>query len=126
MAFAPDPPVALRSGLELALSSVAGARGLWLVGLDGVVVAGSGESPDIPEDLLAATYSDLFRRAANAAGEAELGAPAEMTLTSAAALIVLRAVGEEHALLAVAARDAIPGRVRHQLRLAAARLAAEL
>jgi predicted regulator of Ras-like GTPase activity (Roadblock/LC7/MglB family) len=118
--------LALAEAVEVARASVAGARGLWLVSSDGVVVAGSGDAPDLPEDLLAATYSDLFRRAATAADEAELGAPAEMTLTSESFLIVLRAVGDDHALLAVAGRDALAGRVRHQLRLAASRLEGQL
>jgi len=118
--------VLLAEALESARSRIDGAKGLWLVGLDGVIVAGSGNDPGLREEWLAASFTDIFRRVCSAGGEADLAAPAEMTVSGPSGVVVVRPLGDDHALLAVVAADAIPGRARYQLRLVAEQVKAEL
>lgn len=116
----------LADTLEAARARVTGARGLWLVGLDGVIVAGAGAAAGLPEEWLAASFSDIFRRVRSAGDEAELAPPTELSVRGPSGLVLVRPIGDDLALVAVVGADAIPGRARYQLQRAADQVRDEL
>jgi predicted regulator of Ras-like GTPase activity (Roadblock/LC7/MglB family) len=107
-------------------AAVAGARAVLLVGMDGMIVAGDGETGDLPWDLVVASYADLFRRIGSIHREAGIDDPAELVVTTPAATLVLRAVTPEYALLMVLAPGGSLGRARFELRKAASQVQPEL
>ena len=107
-------------------AGVDGARAALLVGLDGMVVAGSGDATDLSWDLLGAHYGEIFRRACATSSEASLEAPAELAVTSPSATVLLRSVAREYALLLVLRSPATLGKARYELRKAAEHLLPEL
>ncbi len=117
---------ALDEAMGSVRASVAGARAALLVGLDGMLVAGSGDRGDLSWDLLAASYAEIFRRASASSREACFDPPAEMAVASHSVTLLLRSVATEYALLVVLDPGAVLGRARYDLRRAADRLLPEL
>jgi predicted regulator of Ras-like GTPase activity (Roadblock/LC7/MglB family) len=113
--------VSLDDALRRARAGVDGARGAWLVGLDGVTVAGDGED-GLPGELLAAAHVEVFRRALAAGAEADLAPVSAMTLDGASGAVLLESVSEDLALVALLRPRTLVGRARYQLRLAAVAL----
>jgi predicted regulator of Ras-like GTPase activity (Roadblock/LC7/MglB family) len=116
----------LAEALEGVRARVGGVRVALLVGLDGVVVARSSESAPIADELLAASFADLLRRADASARDSDLGPADELTLGAPHARVVVRKLSAEYALVVLLEPDALVGRARHELRLAAERIAPEI
>ncbi len=112
--------------LEELLGRVEGCRAAFLLGLDGMIVAGSGEGGREAWELAAASYADLTRRAARVNEEAALGVPAELVVCSAAGTLALRVVRSDYAILVALGPGGSLGRARFELRKAAERLETEL
>lgn len=112
--------------LQRVMKTVGGVTCVLLAGRDGMVVAAAvGEGGPSP-DLIAASMADLFRKAAAALADAELGLPAELILGGAAGHMVLREVAPGYLLAASLAPSASLGRTRFELRKAATTLEPEL
>jgi predicted regulator of Ras-like GTPase activity (Roadblock/LC7/MglB family) len=112
--------------LKRILEAVDGATCVLLAGQDGMVVAFVvGEGGPAP-DLVAASMADLFRKAGAALGDADLGAPAEMTVGGNAGHVVLREVAPGFVLAASLEPNGSLGRARYELRKAAMALEPEL
>lgn len=103
-----------------------GARSALLVDLDGVVVARSSESAPIADELLAASFTDLLRRADSSSRDSDLGPAHELTLGSPEGRVVVRMLGPEYAVVVLLAPDALLGLARHELKLAADRIGPEI
>jgi predicted regulator of Ras-like GTPase activity (Roadblock/LC7/MglB family) len=112
--------------LRKALDAVAGARTAMVVDRDGMVVSAVGEHTGDALELIAASYMDLGRRAAQSGREAGLEPPREMTLSGSSGAVVLRSIGQGYALLIVLEPDSLIGRARFELRKLASRLEPEL
>jgi predicted regulator of Ras-like GTPase activity (Roadblock/LC7/MglB family) len=116
----------LEETLERAAGVVEGIRGIWLIGMDGVPVAGCGDPGDFPVEFIHASYADLLKKAGNANREAELEPPAELMVTGSDMRLVMRAVTPEYGLVAVLAPDGNLGRMRYELLKASLDLEPEL
>ena len=103
--------------------SIEGAAVALLVGLDGMVVAGSGRAA-LPSswDILAAHYVEILRRAREASQEARIEPPAEVMVCSPSGTMLLRSLDEDYALLVVLRSGAMVGKARYDLRRAADRV----
>lgn len=108
------------------LQRVEGCRAAFLLGLDGMIIAGSGEGGREAWELAAASYADLMRRAARVNEEAALGAPMELVVGSANGTLAIRAVRSDCAILVALAPGGSLGRARFELRKASERLQTEL
>ena len=116
----------LAEALDRVRDRVVGARAALLVGLDGVVVARSSESAPIADELLAASFADLLRRADASSRDTDLGPAHELTVAAPQARVVVRRLAADYALVVLLEPDALVGRARHELRLAAERIASEI
>ena len=106
--------------------AIGGSRAVLLVGMDGMVVAGTSRDGDLPWDLVVASYADLVRKVGVIHREAGLEAPTELVVHGADASLVVRAVTPEYALLAVLGPGGSLGRARFELRRAAGQILPEL
>lgn len=116
----------LEQTLERAAGTVEGIRGIWLIAMDGVPVAGTGDPGDLPLEFIQASWADLLKKAGNANREAELDPPTELVMTCPTAKLVMRAVTGEYGLIAVLAPDGNLGRTRYELLKAGVELRPEL
>lgn len=116
----------LEQTLERAAGMVEGIRGIWLIAMDGVPVAGTGDPEDLPLELIQATWADLLKKAGTANREAEMEPPTELLMTCPNLRLVMRAVTDEYGLLAVLAPDGNLGRTRYELLKAGIELRPEL
>jgi predicted regulator of Ras-like GTPase activity (Roadblock/LC7/MglB family) len=108
------------------LAVVEGAQCVLLAGLDGVVVAAAVARDAPPPDLVAASWADLFRKVAAAHRDAGLSAPKELTSGGSSGHAAVRVVTPEYLLVAVLDGIGSLGRMRFELRKAAAALEPEL
>lgn len=112
--------------LKELLERVEGCRAAFLLGLDGMIIAGSGEGGREAWELAAASYADLTRRAAGMNEEAGLGVPVELVVGSASGTLAMRMVRSDCAILVALAPGGSLGRARFELRKASERLQSEL
>ncbi len=116
----------LAESLDAVRAHVAGARVALLVCTDGVVVARSSDSAPIADELLAASFADLLRRADASSRDSDLGPTHELSIGSPQGQVVVRTVGAEYAVVVLLTPDALVGHARHELKLAADRIAPEI
>jgi predicted regulator of Ras-like GTPase activity (Roadblock/LC7/MglB family) len=114
------------ASLRRTRDAVSGARTVMLVDGDGMVVSAVGEHAGDSLELIAASYMDLSRRAADAGREGGFDPPREMTVSGGSGTVVIRAIGEGYGLVAVLEPESLVGRARFELRKLEARLAPEL
>jgi predicted regulator of Ras-like GTPase activity (Roadblock/LC7/MglB family) len=114
-----DTLAGLRDGIE-------GCRAAFLVSLDGMIVAGTGEGGREAWELIAASYADLARRTGRIHEEASLGAPVELIVGSSSGTELLRLLRSDYAVLVALGPRGSLGRARFELRKAAERLEEEL
>lgn len=112
--------------LKDAADKVEGMRGLYLFGMDGITVAGTGGDDPLPLDEIVVSYTDLLKRAEIANADAEFKPPTELIMTCDSARLVVRAVTAEYGLVAVLQPDGNLGRARYELRKAGAAIREEL
>jgi predicted regulator of Ras-like GTPase activity (Roadblock/LC7/MglB family) len=112
--------------LRKILETVEGARAVWLVGFDGIPVAGSAEAGFGRPDDLAAAYADLFRKVRAAADDIGRPDPKEVVVGDEDGAVVVRAVTAEYALVGVLGASGSLGRLRFEFRRASASVAAEV
>lgn len=112
--------------LERFLSVVAGAQCVVLAGRDGMVVASAAREGGPAPDLIAASITDLFRKAGKAFRDEGLGSPAELAIGGGHGHVVLREVTSDYLLATALSSGESLGRARFELRKAAAELTPEL
>lgn len=113
--------------LNNVVDNLRGIRAMVLVDRDGMLVSLAGDAADSSLELLAASYTDLARKMASIHGEAGLDMPREMVATMGSAGAVLyHQVTPDYGVIALLDSDATLGRVRFELRKAAARLLEEV
>ena len=112
--------------LGKATESAEGALATLLVGMDGMIVAGSGDAGELPRELLVASYSDLLRRIGSINREAGIQDPVELVVTGPDVALVIRKVTAEYALLMLLSPGGSLGRARFELRKAASAIQPEL
>jgi len=116
----------LAEALALVRSRLDGTLTVLLMDLDGIVVARASDAAPIADELLAASIAGLLRRADDSARDTDLGPAVELTIASPRGRIVAHRMETPHALVVLLQPDALAGRARHELRLAAERLGPEL
>lgn len=116
----------LDDALSRLVTTVEGARAAILLGMDGVVVAGAGDSDGLSFELLAAAWAGVQRKVLEANTEAGLGSPVELVMSCGSSILVLRLVTPEYGLLVVLDPRGSLGRARFELRKAAGRILPEL
>jgi predicted regulator of Ras-like GTPase activity (Roadblock/LC7/MglB family) len=112
--------------LQRIREGVEAVRGAWLVGLDGIPVAGSAEESFSGADDLAATFADLFRKVRAAQADVGRAEPAELIVGDADGFVVIRAVTAEYALVGVVGERGSLGRLRFEFRKVSPEIAAEV
>ncbi len=116
----------LNDTLKEAAASVAGIDGVFLVGMDGMEVARSGDPGDFPLEFMAVSYAGIMRKLEAAGKEAAFEPPSELVVTTAERKLIFRMVTADYGLLAVVGPGGITGRVRWELMRAARTLRPEL
>jgi len=116
----------LDDALKQAASASEGIEGVFLVGMDGMEVARSGDPGEFPLEFMAASYADIMRKLAAAGKEADLEEPSELMVTTAGRKLIFRTVNAEYGLLAVLSSSGILGKARFELGKAARTLKPEL
>ncbi len=112
--------------LARVLAQVEGARCILLAGVDGVLVASAVRKGGPAPDAIAASLADMFRRISAAYLDAGLVPPTEFSSGGDHEQAALRAVTEQYLLVAVLDGVASLGRIRFELRKAAAAIQPEL
>jgi predicted regulator of Ras-like GTPase activity (Roadblock/LC7/MglB family) len=112
--------------LSRVLAQVEGARCVLLAGVDGVLVASAVKKGGPAPDAVAASLADLFRRVRTAYRDAGLVPPTEFSSGGGEEQAALRAVTEQYMLVAVLDGVASLGRIKFELRKAAAAIQPEL
>ncbi|MDX1390082.1 MAG: hypothetical protein R3344_12885, partial [Acidobacteriota bacterium] len=109
--------------LSNVVGSLRGIRAMVLVDRDGMLVSMAGDAGDGSLELLAASYTDIARKLTAIHEETGLDGPGEIVTTMGSAGAVLHhRVTPDYAMIALLDADATLGRVRFELRKAAARL----
>lgn len=108
------------------LERVDGAGCVLLSGRDGVLVASASREGAPAPDAIAASMADLYRKAGTALEDAGFGLPVELSVGAGAGHVVLREVTADYLLAASLGPGGSLGRVRFELRRAAAVLEPEL
>ncbi|MBD3869371.1 MAG: roadblock/LC7 domain-containing protein [Acidobacteria bacterium] len=116
----------LNDVLKQAAAAVQGVDGVFLVAMDGMEVARSGDPGDFPLEFMAASYADIMRKLEAAGKEVDFESPAELMVTTSGRKLIFRAVTPEYGLLAVVAPGGITGKARYELGKAARLLRPEL
>ena len=116
----------LDDALKQAAAAAEGIDGVFLVAMDGMEVARSGDPGDFPLEIVAASYADIMRKLEAAGHEAEFDPPEEMMVTTRGRKLIFRSVTPEYGLLAVLSPRGILGRARFELVKAARALRPEL
>lgn len=107
--------------------SIEGASLALLFGLDGVVVAGSGDAePPVAWDLLAAHSAEVLRTLREASRETRREPPAEVVISSPTGNMLLRTLARRHALLVFLRAGSLLGKARFEARRAAERIVPEI
>jgi predicted regulator of Ras-like GTPase activity (Roadblock/LC7/MglB family) len=115
----------IERSLRAVRRDVAGVQAVMLVDGQGMLVAAVGGQRSTL-DVVAASYTDLVRRAAGANREADLEDTDEMIVTGGFGAVVYQGVTGEYGLLALLTPRALVGQARFALRHAAAALVPEL
>ncbi len=102
-----------------------GTQAVALVDGDGMIVASAGEGGEGLE-ILAAAAVEFGRRAGALASEAAAGTLQGVIVQGDAATVVLQPVAGGYALVARMGAEGLLGRLRYELRRAAARIRPEL
>jgi predicted regulator of Ras-like GTPase activity (Roadblock/LC7/MglB family) len=106
---------------------VDGIDSVFVVGMDGMIVAGSPSSDASAWEWIVASYAGIVRKLGDANREGELDPPTELVVGSDKAVLVFRQVTPEYGLLAAVDPDSgALGRTRFELRKAAVHLVPEL
>ena len=116
----------INDALQQAAAADDGIDGVFLVAMDGMEVARSGDPGDFPLEFMAASYADIMRKLEAVGKEADFDLPAELMVTGSGRNLIFRTVTPEYGLLAVVAPGGILGRVRYELGKAARILRPEL
>jgi predicted regulator of Ras-like GTPase activity (Roadblock/LC7/MglB family) len=116
----------LNEALERATVTSAGIEGVFLIAMDGMEVARSGDPGDFPLEFFAATYADLMKKLISSSREADEATPRELMVVSDGKKLIFRAVTPDYGLLAILDRDGLTGRARYELLRAAEALEPEL
>jgi predicted regulator of Ras-like GTPase activity (Roadblock/LC7/MglB family) len=116
----------LNEALKQAAAAEYGIAGVFLVAMDGMEVARSGDPGDFPLEFMAASYTDIMRKLEAMGDEVAFESPAELVVTTAGRNLIFRKVTPEYGLLAVITPGGILGRARYELGKAARLLQPEL
>ena len=116
----------LDEALKKATVKSAGVEGVFLIGMDGMEVARSGDPGQFPLEFIAASYADLMKKLIASSHEAGQSTPDEFMVTSSGKKLIFRAITPEYGLLAVLGEHCLTGRARYELLLAAHSLEPEL
>ena len=116
----------LDDALKQAVAAAEGLEGVFLIAMDGMEVARSGDPGDFPLEFMAASYADIMRKLAASGKEAGFEEPSELTVTTPGRKLIFKTVTSEYGLLAVVSAAGILGRARFELDKAARALKPEL
>ena len=115
----------LEEPLQAIPETVEGVRLVMLVDKDGMLVCRAGSS-ETDAEVVAVSYTDLARQIGRVHAEAELDPPSEMVVAGHQGAVLFQHVTEEYGLIAQLEPEATLGRVRYEMRKAAAKLRPEL
>jgi predicted regulator of Ras-like GTPase activity (Roadblock/LC7/MglB family) len=122
-----DNEMMLDDALSRIQEVVEGVEAVFVVGMDGMIVAGAPGSDASAWEWIVASYAGVMKKLADANREGNLDPPHELVVGSDKAVLVFRQVTAEYGLLAALDPDAgALGRTRFELRKAAVNLAPEL
>ncbi len=116
----------LNETLRKATVGSAGMEGVYLIAMDGMEVARSGDPGEFPLEFMAASYADFMKKLTAGAREADQPDPVELIVTSEGKKLIYRSVTPEYGLLAVLGADGLTGRARYELHRTALALEEEL
>jgi predicted regulator of Ras-like GTPase activity (Roadblock/LC7/MglB family) len=105
---------------------VEGARGVSLIGLDGIPIDSVEIDRDVPLDSVAAELTAFAKSLSVSRMDSETGEVDQFAVITDRAILLLSAVTKEYFLLVILRRDGNLGRARFELRKAALTLEKEL
>ncbi|ANM28548.1 hypothetical protein ABI59_01320 [Acidobacteria bacterium Mor1] len=113
--------------LEQVQDLVEGVRAVFLVGMDGMIAAGSSRSEAGTWEFTVASYIEIVRKTVAAHREGELAGPTELVVSTSDAHFIFRALTDEYALFTILdTRSGSLGRARFEMRKAANQILPEL
>lgn len=118
--------MSLKEGLKGVIAELDGARGVALVGLDGIVVEEERADPQLDLQGLGAEWCGIIRQADKTFSSMEMGDSVEVSALAADRVVVARKIKGEYFLLLVMSRDGNFGKGRYLLRRAEIQLENEL
>lgn len=119
-------PMSLTESLREIMEGLEGARGIALVGMDGIVVDEQKRDPVVDLQSLGAEWCAILRQAEKGISPAEAGTMEEISVIAEKAVIVSRRVHEGYFILLVIDKDGNFGKGRYLLRKAEIQLRGEL
>jgi predicted regulator of Ras-like GTPase activity (Roadblock/LC7/MglB family) len=104
----------MKQVLDAVLTRLPGARGVAVVGPDGIAVESAKKDPAVDMEWAAAGGIDLLRRAATPLKDGAAETPDEITISGRNGLTVLRGIGAGYFLCLVTAPGTLTGRARYE------------
>ena len=118
--------MSLTDSLREVLEGLEGAKGVALVGMDGIVVEEQKQDSQLDLQTLGAEWCAILRQAEKGISPDDAGGVEELSVTSEKAVMVMRRIHEEYFLLLAIGKDGNFGKGRYLLRKAGINLKGEL
>ena len=109
-----------------AVGLVRGVRAVYLIGMDGVPVAGVGDLDGLPMEVITASFPGIVKKLQHLNAEADLEPPTEIMMTCPSARLVLRRVTDDYGLIALLGPEGHLGHARYELLKASMEVRGEL
>jgi predicted regulator of Ras-like GTPase activity (Roadblock/LC7/MglB family) len=106
-------------------SNVKGAKGAFIVGMDGIIVEEYNLDGEIDMQSIGAEYGNILKEVQNASASLKLGVAREVTILTEAASVIIRKINEEYLVAMIIAPGGNYGKGRFMTRVASVKLEPE-
>lgn len=111
--------------LKYVTSSVKGAKGAAVVGMDGIIVESHIETSGVDLPSVSAEYGNILKEVENASKSLKMGSPAEVSVVTESSDLIMRKINDDYFIALVLSPDGNFGKGRFLMRVAANRLVEE-
>ncbi|MBI5190242.1 MAG: roadblock/LC7 domain-containing protein [Nitrospirae bacterium] len=111
--------------LKYVTSSVKGAKGAAIVGMDGIIVDSLMVTAGVDLPSVSAEYGNILKEVQNASQSLRMGSPSEVSVITESSDLIMRKINDDYFIALVMSRDGNFGKGRFLMRVAANRLVEE-
>jgi len=111
--------------LQNITSGVKGAKGAFIVGMDGIIVEEYSAGEDLDMQSVGAEYGNILKEVQRASSSLKLGGTQEVTINTESANVIIRKINDEYFVAMMLAPEGNFGKGRFMARVASGRLEPE-